>query len=323
MNILEKLKEKGYNTVPAEFYGKIDFWKSWYDGYVKDFHRYREFNGNKKVNCRRYSLGMAKKVAEDWANLLFNEKVKITLEGQREQKFFDSVCRANNFEVKANEMQEMKAGLGTAAYVVRVTGLTVKENNGKITGGGEIKIDYVTAPNIFPLSWENGIVNDCAFTSSVAVKGEKYVYLQIHRVGNDGNYVIENSVYHENNGGLTEAALSEVPGFEKVPPLVNTGSPYQQFVIDRLNIANNYDNTLPMGIPAFANAIDSLESVDEVFSDYIKEFPAGRLRVLFQPGAARYIDGEQILDENDTYFYMLPEDKIGRASCRERVSWFV
>lgn len=308
MNILEKLKEKGYNTVPAEFYGKIDFWKSWYDGYVKDFHRYREFNGNKKVNCRRYSLGMAKKVAEDWANLLFNEKVKITLEGQREQKFFDSVCRANNFEVKANEMQEMKAGLGTAAYVVRVTGLTVKENNGKITGGGEIKIDYVTAPNIFPLSWENGIVNDCAFTSSVAVKGEKYVYLQIHRVGNDGNYVIENSVYHENNGGLTEAALSEVPGFEKVPPLVNTGSPYQQFVIDRLNIANNYDNTLPMGIPAFANAIDSLESVDEVFSDYIKEFPAGRLRVLFQPGAARYIDGEQILDENDTYFYMLPED---------------
>lgn len=308
MNILEKLKEKGYDTVPAEFYAQIDLWKSWYDGNVRDFHNYRVFNGQKTVQCKRYSLGMGKKVAEDWANLLLNEKVKITLEGKKEQEFFDSVCKSNNFEVKANEMQEMKAGLGTAAYVGRVTGLTMKEDTGRITGGGEVKIDYVTAPNIFPLSWENGFVKECAFTSSAAINGEKYIYLQIHRLGTDGNYIIENSIYHNNNGGLTEAALSEVTGFEKIPPVVRTGSPERQFVIDRLNIANNYDNTLPMGIPAFANAIDQLKGADIAYDSYVNEFVLGKKRIMVKPGATKNIDGEPLFDPNELTYYILPED---------------
>ncbi len=308
MNILEKLKEKGFDTIPAEFYGQIELWKSWYDGSVRDFHNYRVFNGQQTVQCRRYTLGMGKKVAEDWANLLLNEKVKITLEGQKEQEFFDSVCKANNFEVKANEMQEMKAGLGTAAYVGRVTGLTMKEDTGRITGGGEVKIDYVTAPNIFPLSWENGFVKECAFTSSAAIKGEKYIYLQIHRLGTDGNYIIENSIYHNNNGGLTEAALSEVTGFEKIPPVVWTGSPERQFVIDRLNIANNYDNTLPMGIPAFANAIDQLKGADIAYDSYVNEFVLGKKRIMIKPGATKDLDGKPIFDPNELTYYILPED---------------
>lgn len=308
MNILEKLKEKGFDTIPAEFYGQIELWKSWYDGSVRDFHNYRVFNGQQTVQCRRYTLGMGKKVSEDWANLLLNEKVKITLEGQKEQEFFDSVCKANNFAVKANEMQEMKACLGTAAYVGRVTGLTMKEDTGRITGGGEVKIDYVTAPNIFPLSWENGFVKECAFTSSAAIKGEKYIYLQIHRLGTDGNYIIENSIYHNNNGGLTEAALSEVTGFEKIPPVVWTGSPERQFVIDRLNIANNYDNTLPMGIPAFANAIDQLKGADIAYDSYVNEFVLGKKRIMIKPGATKDLDGKPIFDPNELTYYILPED---------------
>lgn len=243
-----------------------------------------------------------------WVDYLMNEKVKITLEGQKEQEFFDSVCKANNFEVKANEMQELKSGLGTAAYVGRVTGLTMKEDTGRITGGGEVKIDYVTAPNIFPLSWENGFVKECAFTSSAAIKGEKYIYLQIHRLGTDGNYIIENSIYHNNNGGLTEAALSEVTGFEKIPPVVWTGSPERQFVIDRLNIANNYDNTLPMGIPAFANAIDQLKGADIAYDSYVNEFVLGKKRIMIKPGATKDLDGKPIFDPNELTYYILPED---------------
>ena len=107
MNILEKLKALGFDTVPDEFYVQnVDVWQSWYTGKVNSFHKYRLYNGSKFVNLERYSLGMAKKVCEDWANLLMNEKVKITLEGEKEQDFFDLVCRENNFVVKANEMQE-------------------------------------------------------------------------------------------------------------------------------------------------------------------------------------------------------------------------
>ena len=71
------LKAMGFSTVPASFYGEIAVWKSWYDGSAKSFHRYQVYNGFQHVDCRRYTMGMAKKVAEDWANLLLNEKVKI------------------------------------------------------------------------------------------------------------------------------------------------------------------------------------------------------------------------------------------------------
>ena len=110
MNILEKLKGLGFDTVPEEFYKQnVDVWQSWYEGKVNSFHKYKLYNGKKFVKLERFSVGMGKQVCEDWANLLMNEKVKITLEGKKEQEFFDSVCKANNFVVKVNEMQEKKA----------------------------------------------------------------------------------------------------------------------------------------------------------------------------------------------------------------------
>lgn len=312
MNVLEKLKERGFDTVPAGFYSEIDLWKSWYDGNVKNFHNFRVFNGQKQVQCRRYTLGMGKKVAEDWANLLMNEKVKITLEGQKEQEFFDSVCEASSFAVKANEMQELKSALGTAAYVARIVGAEARED-GAINGGGEIKLDYVTAQHIFPLSWENGRVKECAFTSQRVVRGEKYLYMQIHRLGEDGNYIIENSIYYDNNGSLSDKPLNSIEGFEDVPTSVQTGSPYPQFVIDRLNIANNYDYTLPMGIPAFANAIDQLKGADVAYDSYVNEFVLGKKRIMVQPAATKDLDDNPLFDPNELTYYILPED-IGNGN---------
>lgn len=305
-DVINILKSLGYSTVPASFYGEIAAWKSWYDGNVRSFHRYQVYNGLQHVDCKRYTMGMAKKVAEDWANLLLNEKVKITLEGTAEQEFFDSVCKANNFAVKSNEMQELKSAVGTAAYVVRASGVSVDKETGRITNGdgAALKIDYVTAPNIFPLSWENGIVNECAFSSTVVEKDTTYTYLQIHHLGDDGNYIIENRLYQEG----AEADLSKVKSLENVPPVVHTGSAAPQFVIDRLNIANNVDNTLPMGIPAFANAIDQLKGVDVAYDSYVNEFQLGKKRVMVKPGAVKDLDGNPVFDPNELYYYVLPED---------------
>ena len=109
-DVIQILESLDYYTVPASFYRDIAVWKSWYDGDVRSFHRYQVYNGLKHVDCRRYTMGMAKKVSEDWSNLLMNEKVKITLEGAAEQEFFNSVCRANNFAVKSNEMGQKFSG---------------------------------------------------------------------------------------------------------------------------------------------------------------------------------------------------------------------
>lgn len=307
--VIIKLNELGYTTIPDSFYSKVYEWKSWYQGDVKGFHNYTVQNGERQVNCRRYSLGMGKKLCEDWANLLMNEKVQITLEGQKEQDFIDLVLTENNFTVKANEMQEMKSALGTVAYVPRVIGQEISESGDIVPGNASgIVLDYVTIENIYPLSWQNGYISECAFSSEVTRGGKDYLYLQIHRREDNGNYVIENRIYRYDNEQLADEQLVNVEGFENIPPVVHTGSDKRQFVIDRPNIANNVNYLLPTGIAVYANAIDVLQGVDIAYDSYVNEFKLGKKRIMVKPSAAQYLDGTPAFDPDDVVFYVMPED---------------
>lgn len=302
MNITKKLKDLGYSTIDDGFYSMVYDWESWYEGNVKGFHRYKVRNGHGTVNCKRYSLQMPKKITEDWANLLMNEKVAITIEGDKEQEFIDSIFERNNFEVKANEMQELKFAVGTVAYVPRVIGQNI---DGKAKG---IAIDYVTANNIFPLSWSNGIIEECAFCNQVFVDGRTYVYMQIHKKNENGIYQIENHIFERVNDSLVDMNLTDVRGYENIPPVVNTGSDKRQFVIDRPNIANNLDFGIPMGISVYANAIDVVKGVDIAYDSYVNEFVLGKKRIMVKPSATNYLDGEPVFDEGELVYYVLPED---------------
>lgn len=300
--VIQKLKELGYTTTPESYYSQVGVWKSWYQGKVKGFHRYRSYNGHRWVNRDRASLCMAKQVCEDWASLLMTEKVHITLEGEKEQAFIDSVFAENNFSVKANEMQEKKAALGTVAYIPRVVGQSDMGN------AAAIALDYVTVDHIYPLGWDNGVISECAFTSVVTQDGHDYLYLQIHHKDERGQYVIENRVYRYDNEVVSDEDMTRVKGFERIPSVVFTGSDKRQFVIDRLNIANNIDDTSPLGVSVLANAIDALRGVDCAYDCYVNEFENGALMLMVKMPATKWEDGEPTLDDHDRRFYLLPED---------------
>lgn len=310
--IINKLKELGFNSVPLSFYNMIDVWKSWYQGDVKDFHHYTVYNGLKNVECKRYSVGMGKKVCEDWADLLMNERVAITLEGEKEQTFVDGVFADNNFWVKINESQERKAAMGTAAYVPLMENMIVEDGTGNIVDGGQLHINFCGAESIYPLSWSNGIIRECAFSSVKEVDDKKYTYIQIHRLAN-GAYDIENRLFLAGE----EVPLASVRGFENVPEVINTGSDKPQFVIDRLNIANS-DEDNPMGVAVFAHAIDQLKAVDVVYDTYVNEFVLGKKRIVVQPSATKTLDGRPVFDERETIYYVLPED-VGEGNILEQV----
>ena len=302
MDIQGKLKKLGRSTLPEAFYSLIQVWKEWYDGNVHDFHNYTVYNGIEYLDCHRYGVGMAKKVSEDWANFLLNEKVVITLEGEQEQAFVDSVLERNNFRVKGNELQERKAALGTTAIVPRVERMEVSEN-GDVVKAGEIKLSYCSAPTIYPLSWENGIVKECAFVSEWREDGKDYTYIQLHVLDENGLYVIENRAFE----GSDEIKIAKLPGYETVPPAIHTGSDKRQFVIDRLNIANP-DEGNPMGLSVFAAAIDQLKGVDIAYDGYVNEFILGKKRIVVKPEATKTLDGRPIFDARETVYYSLPED---------------
>ena len=184
--------------------------------------------------------------------------------------------------------------------------------------GGRIKINYVTAKNIFPVSWENGKIQEVIFAFPKTYCTKRYLHLQHHKVGGDGNYRIENTVLLVTAGStcgqeLTEEEWQEVPIFAGLPEEIETGSAEPQFVIDRLNMVNNADmedEENPMGISLFANSIDILRKIDTEYDSYANEFGLGRKRIFVAPEMLTDENGNKVFDENDTVFYSLPEETL-------------
>jgi len=141
--------------------------------------------------------------------------------------------------------------------------------------------------------------------------------MQLHKKepieGGGFQYVIENSVVLASDGAgkdLTEEQWNKIPYFEGLAPRVETGSDQPQFVIDKLNIANNVDedDTNPMGVSIYANACDVLAKIDLEYDSYANEFTLGRKRIFVAPEMLTDANGEQVFDPNDSVFYQLPED---------------
>lgn len=310
MNIHKYLKNAGYDTVGRSFYNMIAVWKSWYVSNVLGFHRYKVYNGARHVKKTRYSIGMAKTVCEDMADLLMNERVEIHSSDELTDEYLQKVLQNNNFAVMMNDFQERKSYEGTVAYVPYLNNVVVANDGSVLGNGGSVAINYIDGDNVYPLSWSNGDVLECCFVSYHMCNGSEYALIQLH-ILESGEYVIENHVVKTNNNAGVEVPYErwkDLKPFAGMQKWIHTGTDKRQFVIDRLNISNNVDKDSPMGIAIFANAIDQLKGLDVVYDSYVNEFVLGKKRVFVAPEMLREgIDGPSF-DPNDVTFYMLPED---------------
>ena len=287
------LNALGYKTIPADWDEKVQDWKSWYKGHVDKFHDYNIYNGKETIGCHRKTLAMAKKVCEDKADLLLNEKVTITVSTESTQpntisplqQIVDDVLNKNSFWVMGNNLVELTAALGTGAFV-------------EYLDSGEINIDYITADCIFPLSWSNGEITECAFASKINLRNLNGYYVSIH--------VKENKKYSVYNYLLDDEG-KEQPLPENLVPDWNTKSEKPMFQIVKLNICNNIDYTCPMGISLLQNSIDTLKAIDTCFDSYVNEFITGRKRIFIDDTMLKvsYDDGtfKRRFDSRDTVFY--------------------
>ena len=289
--ILQYLKREGYDVPDANFYSYIKLWRRWYQGKTA-FHAYRVYNGSKHVNKTRKTMGMAKRIPEDWANLLLNEKVEIVV-NENQQESLNAVLDANNFRVRGNQLVELAFALGTGAFVE----FKDKEDN--------VNIDYIRADMIFPLRYENNEITACAFASESGTGNDRYVYLNIHEKNERGQYVIKSAYFKKQNDTLQQIDLPE--GIEEK---INTQSEVPFFQIIKPNIVNNIDLDNPMGISVYANAVDQMEGLDLVYDSYCNEFQLGKKRIVVPVKMARIqMDDDGItkpmFDYNDTEFYAI------------------
>lgn len=326
MNIFDYFRKKEIDTLDPKFYRQIEVWRSWYNSNVRKFHKYKVYRGNgTSVNCTRYALGMAKRVCEDMADLLLNERVTITIGNTVTDEFVKKVLEANTFWELGNEYQEWKSALGTVAYVVHIND-TIIDEMGNIEGG-TVGINYVEAANIFPTSWQNKVITECIFAFHKTYKQKKYVHFQYHKLENvpgenQKQYVIENNIVENTTGAgreLTQEQWNEIPTFSGLTERMETRSDQPLFIIDRLNIVNNADedSTNPMGVSLFANAIDTIKKLDLEYDSYANEFSLGRKRIFVAPEFLTMQDGSAVFDPDDTVFYELPEDYFKNSESKE------
>lgn len=293
------LNSIGYQCNNDDMQQLIDEWQTWYEGKVEEFHSYNIYNGNNYVQCERLSLQIAKKVCEDKADLLLNEKVTINISDEATQEFVNKVLYLNNFYVCSNNLLELANALGTGAFVEYID-------------NGNILIDYIDARNIYPLSVNNKNIIECAFASCKLINCETYIYLNIHTLESDG-YVITNKLFKQSTDCKDDGGLMEVDLPQGVAGEYRTGSFIPLFQIIKPNIVNNFNTNSALGMSCFGNSIDIIKSIDLIYDSYINEFSLGKKRIFIDSNMVNVSisDGEikPTFDTNDSVFYGINMDE--------------
>lgn len=283
----------------------IDQWKSWYQGNVKAFHNYYIYNGNRKIKQKRFTMNMAKEISEDWSDILWSEKCEINMKDETSQKQFEELINSLDLYSLINQSIEKSGALGTQSAVVSVYDIVQNEDGMYLdVSDAKTRVDLVDIDWIFPLSWNNKGITECAFGSVEYSKGQKYVVLSVHKIDEKtGNYIIHNHLFRDTNGNL-----SEITDEQGTMAEFNTQSNIPWFAIFKPLLTNNLFNNSPFGIPHFANAIDNMKAVDICFDALKNEVQDGRKRTFVRADMLNYDDGTQKLtfDPNDKTVYQLP-----------------
>ncbi len=303
MDLKTFIKGKGYDmTQQVLMQEHITNWESWYKGIVGSFHNYFIYNGTNKVHQKKLSLQMGKKICEDWANLLMNERVEFISEGN--EKLLE-ILDDNDFWVLANQGVEMTFAQGTGAFVVGINDVLYDEETDVFDmAEGKIEIQFVTADKIYPLSFSNGNITECAFVTHKTINGEQFAFVSMHIKENE-LYVIKNYMLKIKNGNYKDVTDKLADSMQEF----KTGMTIPWFGILKPNIINNVVKDSPYGMSIFGNSIDILKALDNVYDSMNNDVQNGRSRIFVSAEMLKIdTEGNQKLtfDANDTTFYQLP-----------------
>jgi len=256
----------------SPMYGCIARWDSWWKGHCRSFHDYYEHtSAGGAVKRSLFRMNMAKKICEDWAALLLNDRCGFRVEDEAGDGFVREAFEENDFLTRANQLVERAFAVGTGAVILRIRGKSSGKSTLSPIGCG-VEMEWVDGAHIIPISVKNGEITEAAFVSEGMYRGEPYIYLESHRLEADG-YVIRNEFFSRENGKLVKKALGSV---EEV---IRTGSPVPLFSILTPNLINPVDPGCGMGVSVFPDAEDCLCGVDLAFNNFCRDLKLGGKKV--------------------------------------------
>lgn len=305
MGLLKALKDvKDHKKVNAndEDYKYIDMWKRLYQGHYAEWHNLNyEHNGN-PVNRRQLSMNLPKVTAKYMSKLLFNEKVKINIDDKAAEEFVLNVLKTNGFTKNMERYIEYGEAMG--GFVIKVY------HDGK----KNVKVSFATADCMYPLSNDSENVDECVIANSFHKNNKYYTLLEWNEWQGDV-YTITTELYQSDDPNEIGGKVSLKLLFNDIEPIVPLPALTRPtFVYIKPNIANNKNLTSPLGISIYANALDTLKTLDLMFDSYYQEFKLGKKKVLVPSSfvkTAVNLDGSttQYFDSTDEAFFLYQGDQ--------------
>ena len=280
--VLKYLKKQGYENVSTSYYKWIDLWESWWRNEV-DFHRYRDDSGQERT---MYTLGMAKRMSEDWASILFSERDEVTTEAstakqtELNNEYLDKQLKILKVYKDLPTAIEKAMATGTAGAILRVKHAKIDKQGG-LFADERTKTDiiYVSASQIIPLRVEHGEIIDVAIVSENIVNDKKEYYIEIHKL----QYKDEKEIYFISNTYLDEQGNEIQKKDIAKQYTVNSNIPL--FSIMKPAIANpineNYNIINGLGFSVYGTALPQLKACDITYHNFVMDFYLGGKKVFY------------------------------------------
>ena len=271
----------------SEMYNKIDTWNLLY----KNDREKGKYVDNYGITRYRYTLGMAKRICEDWASIGFTEKDEISVNKKNNKKFVEEFIKKVNLKEILRSSLEISSWSGTCGAIIRLKNVTVVNKKIVYTEKTDYEIIKVSAKNIIPLRIEHGKIIDVAFVSGIRKNNKKIIYIELHRLTDNG-YVI-NNIYLDSKSG------KEV-SYDNVIPEMETGSDVPLFSILLTPIENNIDDNLGLGMSMYGMAEDQLDACDIAYNNFVMDYVLGGKKIIYNKKLIKYKQ-VKVKNEDGTY----------------------
>jgi len=234
----------------------------------------------------RYIVNAPKMICASMAGLIFAEGAEITTDESIEE-----VLKRENFYTQIMDFTERVLALGTGAIKIYIE-------------DSKIRLNFVTASCMRPVSYSNGIITEADFVSNKVKDTKEYKVVEEYRTRGDVQ-TIEVKVYRKENDKFVKVPndvlrLSDgVSEFSISTPL---------FFVFKNPEVNNFSALSPLGIPLFGNAIDSARLVDETFDYFNNELETSKRKIILPKSCVSvYFDPktkktEEYYDKNEMVY---------------------
>lgn len=289
-SIKKLLNNKGYE-ISEDAFNVINACADWYKGRTTDWHKRVNVNG---VGCEIPTVNLAKRVCADDANLC--EIVEINA-GEKAFDGINEILKSNRFATMYRKQLEQMSAMGTVGCYLYVDNAQYT-TDGKLVKG-DVRLNYVEADGIYPLTVVNEEVLEVAFVGSNVVKGNREDVCVIFTL-EEGKYTAETHTFDKKGNEIADKSGSIILGDVK------------PFAIMRTAEVNNFDNMEGYGYPKLWTSIPVLRMLDLAFYILYGDLDKGEKIVFINELLAciNEVDGKPTLTPEQKKLFVLLGEKL-------------